>query len=278
MAPEGRARDAQHVLRFFRDLVPREADYLPTGDRQELIAPAVALEGLVRSVGAKAVGFHDHALPSPYEVNLHLLAFQSHPDVHLRLRQITAPTEPEEALLQRAAGDALSRAARVQGGAQPPDTGVPLPPGKKFTYGIHVQDAEHLCLVASSLEDSMTHDLGEIEQSSGHRGARDASNDCSIRITEALGAVYAEPRSRQPAAASDRDVDARSTRRQQLVKCDRGPMRQQRSLPARQHGGHPSTLDRQIAATQCIDAAMHAVQSPTGNASAHAGGTEPHST
>jgi hypothetical protein len=145
------------MLGVLCDVIPREADDLPTGEAQELVAPAVALEGLPRAVRAKAVNLHDHAMLAPEEVDLHLFASQSHPHVHLRQRQVPAATEPQETFLQLGTGNALSHMPPLEDRAQPPNTGLSLPPSKKLPHGIHIQDAQQLCLIAGSLEGTRMH-------------------------------------------------------------------------------------------------------------------------
>jgi hypothetical protein len=178
------AQNFCHVPGLLRDLIPREADDLPTSEGQELVAPPIALEGQSRPVCTKPVDLHDDSLFPPYEIELHLLALDSHPDVHPWEPQITAPAEPKEALLQLTARDVLSYFPSFQDGAQSPNAGSPFATGQEVAYCIHVQDAEHLRLVTSPLEGTPMEGAGRVRGTAVQGIARTTKRSESARPKE----------------------------------------------------------------------------------------------
>jgi hypothetical protein len=206
-AEEHLAHDFGHMPRLPRDLVPCEADDLPTGEGQELVAPAVALEGLPRAVCAEPVDLHNDTMLTPEEVDLHLLALHGHPHIHLRRRQTVALAEPKEALLQLAARDALFRVSDLENPAQSPNTGSAIATSKELAHGSHVKDTQHLRLVAHPLEGTPMQQPGQIQQSSRNGCARDPINRRPIDGSQAGRAMDPDPRPREAGAAGNGDVD-----------------------------------------------------------------------
>jgi hypothetical protein len=81
-------------------LPPGEADRPVAGAQEELVATAIALEGVACAVGLPAVGLGYEAVCGPVEVRLDPRAFELEPVVYAGRRETVGPTEGEKAGLE----------------------------------------------------------------------------------------------------------------------------------------------------------------------------------
>jgi hypothetical protein len=172
-----------------------------------------------------------------------------------------APAETEEAALQLGARDRRLGPAHRERAPEPPRSGPPPPAAlQQLEQRMQVEQLDDLRPLERPLEPAPVDDAGELEQGQGNARARDALDGLDLVGTP--HPVHHDPPVAPPGPRRRRDVDRRALIRRQVPERRGRSVRQERPLPAGEHGGHEPPMTRKQRVTDGVHAPVHLVQPP----------------
>ncbi len=164
------------ALGFPFDLLPSAAGYAPAVQLQELLTPAIVLEGRVGVVEATAVGLDNQAGVAPKEVRLEPAATDVEGDVDLGRRKPAFAAHAEEHALQFAARPPRLRMKFVKNETKPRNPTTTTAAPKQHAQSSEVDDPQHLGLGERLLQPPHRDDRSQIKQRSLYGRAGDPAH------------------------------------------------------------------------------------------------------
>jgi hypothetical protein len=239
--------------RFILKPAVGDANNSITGRRQSCVSPSVALEGSAVVVEFEAVELDDQTLRRPKGVDLAI----EDADVEARIRKMLGATEASKALLERGASGER-RLCGVEQWADQLQGASPVPSNADPLDLLQLQQPQAIRLLPRRVQNVPIDGFGEVEEGSSDRGHGHPP------VHAAIGVLYAAfmdayPR---PASAPGRRHFDRAAIAGQSPAGGGAPMAEHGPISTGQDGRHPLRVRAQAPHPDCVDAAMHAAQTP----------------
>jgi len=246
------AKLSSNRSRFALDAAVSEANHAVTRRLPGRVACSVPLECCPVAVELPAVRLDDQASARPVGVDLVIEDM----DVGEWKRQPVLPTQLHDAILERRAGH-HRRSGLLDQATNWPERSPPVTPIADGFQRWHLQQAQPVRFLEGPFEVLEIHNFGKVEQSSRHRGDRDAVD---FRSIFPVNASFVDGDAGTTTAIRRRNVDRARPVPHQAPERRRAAMTEQCSLSTSQDRRKPLSPPAQCVPSQPVDPLMQTAE------------------